>query len=100
MPVVLVVDDSPVDRRLISGILQKSGRLRIETAVNGADAMERLRQVSPDIIVTDLTMPELDGLQLVTMVRLHFPKIPVVLVTAHGSESLAVQALEQGAASY
>ncbi|HEX5103539.1 MAG TPA: response regulator, partial [Pirellulaceae bacterium] len=54
----------------------------------------------PDIVVTDLQMPEMDGLQLVTAIRIHFPRVPVVLITAHGSEELAVRALEQGAASY
>jgi DNA-binding NarL/FixJ family response regulator len=52
------------------------------------------------VIVTDLQMPEMDGLQLVTAIRIHYPTVPVVLITAHGSEELAVRALEQGAASY
>ena len=100
MPTILVVDDSPVDRRLIAGVLQKGPHYQIESANNGSDALAKLTGVQPDIIVTDLTMPEMDGLQLVTAVRIHHPRVPVVLITAHGSEALAVQALEQGAASY
>ncbi len=100
MSTILVVDDSPVDRRLISGVLQKGGRFQIVTANNGADALAKLADFQPDVIVTDLTMPEMDGLQLVTAVRIQHSRVPVILITAHGSEALAVQALEQGAASY
>lgn len=100
MPTILVVDDSPVDRRLIAGVLQKSAGMIVATAQHGAEALEKMPATQPDVIVTDLSMPEMDGLQLVTAVRIHYPHVPVILVTAHGSESLAVQALEQGAASY
>lgn len=100
MPTVLVVDDAAVDRRLIAGVLEKSSQMKVVTVANGAEAVAKLAELSPDVIVTDLTMPEMDGLQLVTMVRVHYPRIPVILVTAHGSEALAVKALEQGAASY
>jgi DNA-binding NarL/FixJ family response regulator len=54
----------------------------------------------PDVVVTDLQMPEMDGLQLVLKIAQDNPDIPVVLMTAHGSESIAAQALANGAASY
>jgi CheY-like chemotaxis protein len=97
---VLVVDDSPVDRALIEGVLRKDPRMRICHVASGADALGVLGETQPDLVITDLQMPEMDGLELVTAVRIHFPRIPVVLITAHGSEELAVRALEQGAASY
>lgn len=100
MPNVLVVDDSPIDLKLVEGILKKDPRMRVRTACNGSDALSKLPDAATDIVVTDMQMPELDGLQLVTAMRFHFPRIPVVLVTAHGSEELAIRALEQGAASY
>jgi CheY-like chemotaxis protein len=100
MPNVLVVDDSPIDRVLIEGVLRKDARMRIRQAVSGADALTVLGELQPDIVITDLQMPEMDGLALVTAMRIHYPRVPVVLITAHGSEALAVQALEQGAASY
>ena len=97
---VLVVDDSPIDRMLIDGLLKKDHRMKVTRAASGADALAALDENEPDLIVTDLQMPEMDGLELVTAMRIHFPHIPVVLITAHGSEELAVRALEQGAASY
>ncbi|HUY35838.1 MAG TPA: response regulator [Pirellulales bacterium] len=100
MPTVLVVDDSAVDRRLVGGLLGKGTMLAVETAENGADALARMKQGLPDAVVTDLQMPEMDGLALIKAIRAHYPRVPVILMTAHGSEELAVEALEEGAASY
>ena len=100
MSVVLVVDDSAVDRRLAGGILEKGTDLKVEYAKNGAEALESIKRHTPDIVITDLQMPEMDGLELVGMIRSQFPLVPVILMTAHGSEEIAVQALQRGAASY
>jgi CheY-like chemotaxis protein len=100
MTTILVVDDSKVDQRLVGGLLEKNERFTIAYADNGAEALDRMTRVLPDLIVTDLQMPEVDGLELVTLTRERFPRVPVVLVTAHGSEDIAVAALERGAASY
>ncbi|MBX3440446.1 MAG: ATP-binding protein, partial [Planctomycetaceae bacterium] len=97
---VLVVDDSAKDRRIAGGLLEKNLGWTVEYAVDGKQALERVQQSPPDLILTDLQMPELDGLELVQQVKQRFPLIPVVLMTAQGSEVIAVQALAQGAASY
>jgi YesN/AraC family two-component response regulator len=59
-----------------------------------------MKQQQPDIVLTDMLMPEMDGLQLVQAVRAQYPLVPVILMTAHGSEDIAIQALQRGAASY
>jgi CheY-like chemotaxis protein len=100
MPRVLVVDDSPIDRTFIEGVLKRGQDYVVATANNGADALAKCADFNPDIVVTDLQMPELDGLQLVTAMGVHHPQTPVILITAHGSEQLAMKALEEGAASY
>src|SRR5262249_48593541 len=69
-------------------------------ADNGASALAIMRRVAPDIVLTDLQMPEIDGLALVKMIRRQFPSIPTILMTAHGSEEIAFAALRAGAASY
>lgn len=97
---ILIVDDSAVDRRLVAGLLKGDPSLDVATAENGRDALDLLRKAPVDLVVTDLQMPELDGLELVRELRTHGPHVPVILMTAHGSETLAVEALEQGAASY
>ena len=97
---VLVVDDSAIDRRLVGGLLGKASDWRIEYAADGAEALEHTEKALPDLVVTDLHMPRMDGLELVRAMRERHPEVPVVLMTAYGSEAFAVEALEQGAASY
>src|SRR4029077_20343516 len=100
MATVLVVDDSPLDRRLAGGILEKRSGLNVEYASNGVEALEKIQKSQPDAILSDLQMPELDGLELVGAVGSRYPLIPVILMTAHGNEDIAVQALARGASSY
>jgi len=97
---ILVVDDSAVDRSLVGGILQQDPELVLEFAVDGADAIERMETVSPDLVVTDLMMPKMNGLELVTAVRAQHPLVPVILTTSKGSEEVAAEALRRGASSY
>lgn len=100
MTTVLVVDDSAIDRRLVGGLLRKASDWEIEYAADGAEALEESENSLPDLIVTDLHMPRMDGLELVRAMRERHPEVPVILMTAYGSEAFAVEALEQGAASY
>ena len=99
MVTVLVVDDSAVDRHLAGGLLKKRG-LSPVFATNGREALALIAEQQPDIVVTDLQMPEMDGLELTEAVRQTYPFLPVLLMTAHGSEEIAVKALQKGAASY
>ncbi len=96
---ILVVDDSPIDRRLASGFLSKAG-FTTRLAQNGQEALTALEKERSELVVTDLQMPEMDGLALVEAIRSRYPEIPVILMTAHGSEDIAVRALQRGAASY
>ena len=100
MPTVLVVDDSAVDRKLVSGLLARQAGLQVETAASGEEALARLAAVQPAVVVTDMVMPGMSGLDLVTQVVEQHPGIPVILMTGKGSEEVAVKALEAGAASY
>lgn len=94
---VLVVDDSPVDRRLAGRLIEKHG-LEVCYANDGEEALGVIG--SADIVVTDLLMPRMTGLELVETARKRFPAVPVILMTAHGSEDTAAAALRRGAASY
>jgi CheY-like chemotaxis protein len=100
MPTILVVDDSAIDRRLAGRLLEKSANLKVIYANNGTEALESITKHSPDLVVTDLQMPDLDGLQLVRTISESRPDLPVVLMTAHGSENVAAQALANGASCY
>jgi len=96
---VLLVADSTVDRHVAQEILQAADH-EVFLASDGRQALELVRKQPPDLIVTDLQMPNLDGLELVTSLQIESPSIPVILMTAHGSEDLANQALRIGATSY
>src|SRR5258708_1809604 len=100
MPSVLVVDDSPMDRHLAAGLLRKSPDYTVYEAVDGQDALAKLELHLPDVVVTDMMMPHMNGLELVAEVKEQYPLMPIILMTSLGSEEIAVQALENGAASY
>jgi len=112
---ILVVEDSAVDRHLVGSLLAEVTGWQVGFAEDGAQAMEQLANPTrephrdpadlspgalPDVIVTDLRMPHVDGLQLVKFVRDTFPQIPVVLVTSQGSEQIAMDALRAGATNF
>ncbi len=96
---ILVVDDSPTQLRQMQIVLEKDGFL-VKTAVDGKDAMQSIQTKAPLMVVTDLQMPEMNGLELVAAVRASTPSIPVILTTSQGSEEIAAKALRDGAASY
>ena len=96
---ILIVDDSRVSRDLAGGCLQDSG-FSLVFANNGREALESIAREMPDLVLTDLQMPEMDGLQLVQKIISTYPMLPVILMTAYGSEEIAVTALKAGAASY
>jgi CheY-like chemotaxis protein len=109
MTKILVVDDSAVDRGLVGGLLEKyAGQYRLDSgatlsvvfAADGRAGLEAVAREAPDLVLTDLQMPEMNGLELVEAVKARFPGVPIILMTAHGSEEIATQALQGGAASY
>ncbi len=97
---ILLVDDSATDRILLTGLLNQHEHFEIDTAEDGAIAFAKMQVKIPDLVVTDMQMPKLDGLQLVEKIRAHYPYVPVILVTGKGSEELASLALRRGAAGY
>jgi CheY-like chemotaxis protein len=100
MSSILVVDDSSVDRRFVGKLLERSGVHEVEFAEDGQQALDKLQNKRPDVVLTDIQMPGRGGLDLVTAVRVRHPGLPVILMTGQGSESLAVEALQRGAANY
>ena len=96
---LLVVDDEEPQREMLGNILMRAG-FEVETAADGREALERLEQDGFDLLLTDQRMPNLDGLELLERVRKLSPGLPVVLMTAFGTVSTAVDAMKRGAADY
>jgi two-component system chemotaxis response regulator CheY len=98
----LVVDDSPAMRRQLALALQRVPGLKSVEAVDGAEAWRKLASGTFDILLTDVNMPTLDGLKLISLVRSGgaHREIPVVVITTEGAEADRRRALSLGANSY
>lgn len=99
MAQILVADDSPELVRYLDTLLRAAGHA-VVGAADGLLALAAVRRARPDVVITDMQMPGMDGLQLVDALRTEFPGLPVVLCTGEGSEELAVEALKAGAVHY
>lgn len=97
---ILVVDDDPSILCYLEIGLSSYPGLHVISAENGARALERLAEGPVDLIVTDIQMPEMDGMALVSHLTRHYPRLPVIVVTAHGSEATAHKLNRLGIVSY
>jgi CheY-like chemotaxis protein/anti-sigma regulatory factor (Ser/Thr protein kinase) len=97
---VMVVDDSAFQRRLVGEILRERTDWEVSFASGAEHAFAQLSREQPDVILTDLVMPGLDGLELLRLISGRLPEVPVILMTSFGSEDVALKALRAGAASY
>jgi nitrogen regulation protein NR(I) len=96
---VLIVDDELNIRRVLAALLRREGH-EVSTAGDGEQALAVLQRAPVHVVVTDLVMPKMGGMDLLNRVSVEFPDIPVIVITAHGSVDSAVQALKAGAFDY
>ncbi|MBC7249657.1 MAG: response regulator [Anaerolineae bacterium] len=102
MPNILVADDSPTMRRMVIASLQSLPNVHFEEASSGLEAIERLALAPVHLIVLDLNMPDIHGLEVLHFTRRHevFRSIPVIVLTTKGDEASRAEALSAGAAIY
>src|SRR5437870_8374819 len=101
MPVrVLIVDDHPLTRTALGSLLEQSSFSVVGEAADGAEAVERARELQPDLVLLDLSMPGLDGLEALPSLRAAAPDCEVVVLTASGTEDNLLAAIRGGAAGY
>jgi DNA-binding NarL/FixJ family response regulator len=94
---ILVADDSPAVRRCLCGLLDQHDDWRVcDEVSNGREAVERFRQVRPDLIVLDFQMPEMNGLDAARHIARISPKTPILMVTIHLSKQLSEEARRAG----
>src|ERR1700724_569487 len=96
---ILVVDDQNSIRLMLESGLSLSG-FRVSCARNGAEALAAASAGEFDAVISDIYMPDVDGLTMVQELRAQFPSLPIVLMTAQGSVELAVRAVEEGATDF
>ncbi|MEX1299244.1 MAG: sigma-54 dependent transcriptional regulator, partial [Desulfotignum sp.] len=95
-PAVLIVDDETTIIESLSGILSDDG-FEVIHAFNGYEALKKIETESPDIVLLDIWMPGIDGIETLREIKQKFPNIPVVMITGHGSIESAVDATKSGA---
>jgi len=96
---ILIVDDEPLVRRSLSELLTLSG-YAVSSACNGKEALSMLKDYTADIIISDIKMPEMDGIQLLKQVKTLHPDTQFILMTGYGSIDNAVEAMKEGAYDY
>lgn len=96
---ILVVDDSPTQLQQLQMVLENEG-FGVQLASGGMEAIEQVQQKPPSLVITDLQMPGMDGLELVAALRSIATSIPVIVTTAQGDEKTIYKALRAGAATY
>lgn len=94
---VLVVDDEPDMLAMLRLLVEKKCGCQVTTAGSGLAALEELQKRRPDVVVTDIKMPDLDGLSLLQKIQKYDPTISTVIMTGYGTIDMAVQALKDGA---
>ncbi len=97
---ILVADDHADIRRFLEEVVLTLSDYSVETVADGDSAMDRIRMLSPDLVITDHQMPGLTGLELIRQIQEEGLAIPVILITGEGSEGLAVETFRAGAVDY
>lgn len=100
-PTILVVDDDDLHRKIVGKMLE-AGPYRLTFAANGAEAMHALRKLRPELILTDVLMPELDGIELTRRIKAmpHLAKVPVIMITGKSEGQVVMDSLKAGAADF
>ena len=96
----LVVDDHPLTRAALVGLLEQRGFPVVAEASDGEEAIDRARELQPDIVLLDLSMPGMGGLEALPRVRAAAPDCDVIVLTASGTEENLLAAIRAGAAGY
>jgi two-component system, NtrC family, response regulator len=99
METILVVDDEKNYLLVLSAVLEEEG-YEVLTTVSGMEAMEIQKSSDLDLVLTDMKMPGMDGIELLDQIKATDPELPVIMMTAHGTIDKAVEAMQKGAYSY
>ncbi|HJV45611.1 MAG TPA: response regulator [Bacillota bacterium] len=97
---VLVVDDAAFMRMMLKDILTKNGVEVVGEAANGNEAVDKYKELSPDIVTMDITMPEKDGISAVKEIRSLNPQAKIIMCSAMGQQPMVLEAIQAGAKDF
>lgn len=98
---VLLADDHSIVRAGLRRIVEESGDMQvIAEAADGREAIEQVHKTSPDVAIIDISMPGLDGLEVISQLKLYYPDLPLLILTMHEEGQYVVRAIEAGAMGY
>ena len=100
MAMILTVDDSAFMRRMIRTTLSNAGYTEIHEAADGVQALDKYNQLKPDLVLLDITMPNMNGLEALKAIRAADAGANVVMCTAMGQESMVIEAIRSGAKDF
>lgn len=100
MSKVLIVDDAAFMRMMLKDILTKNGIEVVGEAVNGAQALDKYKELKPDLVTLDITMPEVDGLTALKNIRAFDDKAKCVMCSAMGQQVMVIEAIQNGAKDF
>lgn len=100
MAKILTVDDAAFMRRIIKTTLKKAGYTEIYEAADGVQAIEKYNQIKPNLVLLDITMPNMNGLDTLKAIRAADPNANVVMCTAMGQEIMVIDAIRSGAKDF
>ena len=100
MTSVLIVDDSRTSRRILRDILERAGYSVVGETINGKEGVEQYEKLRPDIVTMDITMPEMDGIEALRIIKASHPEAKVVMITAAGQKDKMLEAVRIGAEEF
>lgn len=100
MATILIVDDAAFMRMMIKDILTKNGYQVVGEAENGAKAIEKFKELSPDLVIMDITMPEVDGIQAVKEIKKVKADSKIIMCSAMGQQAMVIESIQAGARDF
>ncbi|MBQ6440990.1 MAG: response regulator [Lachnospiraceae bacterium] len=97
---ILICDDAAFMRMMIKDILTKNGYNIAGEAENGAKAVEKYNETKPDLVLMDITMPEMDGIQALKKIKEGDPNATVIMCSAMGQQAMVIEAIQSGAKDF
>ncbi|TCK97903.1 two-component system chemotaxis response regulator CheY [Natranaerovirga hydrolytica] len=97
---VLIVDDAAFMRMMIKDILSKNGFTIAGEAENGLKAVEKFNELKPDLVIMDITMPEMDGIEAVKKIKEVDPNATIIMCSAMGQQAMVIESIQSGAKDF